>query len=230
MSRNPPTTPRTWLLRLIAAVAIPVLLLLALESGLRLAGYGKPTTFLIPDSKPGYFRTNPEFAGLFLPGNFDLRPLNFRVSARKGARNGADHRPRRVRRAGCPCAQLRVRVAAAGPAQAPLSGQGHRGAQHRDRRDQLPRHLPDRARARPFRTGPVRGLHGQQRGGRTLRTGLRVSFADAAALGDPGERVRPLDEDRPAPRGPRGKAGLAARQPPRMGRDVDVRQPFGARG
>ena len=65
------------------AVAVPAALLLALESGLRLAGYGRPPTFMIPDAKPGYFRTNPEYAGLFLPGNFDLRPLNFRISARK---------------------------------------------------------------------------------------------------------------------------------------------------
>ena len=71
-------SPRTWLLRAAAAVAVPAALLLALEAGLRLAGYGRPSTFLIPDSKPGYFRSNPDFASLFLPGNFDLRPLNFR--------------------------------------------------------------------------------------------------------------------------------------------------------
>jgi tetratricopeptide (TPR) repeat protein len=65
------------------AIAVPVGLLLASEAGLRLAGYGRASTFLIPDSEPGYFRTNPDFAGLFLPGNFDLRPLNFRVAAHK---------------------------------------------------------------------------------------------------------------------------------------------------
>ena len=83
MNPSPRSTPRTWHLRACAAVAVPALLLLALESGLRLAGYGRPSTFLIPDARPGYFRTNPDFASLFLPGNFDLRPLNFRVSARK---------------------------------------------------------------------------------------------------------------------------------------------------
>jgi tetratricopeptide (TPR) repeat protein len=65
------------------AVGLPLALFLALEAGLRLSGYGRPTTFLIPDGKPGYFRTNPDFAGLFLPGNFDLRPLSVRVAARK---------------------------------------------------------------------------------------------------------------------------------------------------
>jgi tetratricopeptide (TPR) repeat protein len=62
---------------------MPLALLLALECGLRVVGIGRPATFLIPDDKPGYVRTNPDFASLFLPGNFDLRPLNFRVAAHK---------------------------------------------------------------------------------------------------------------------------------------------------
>ena len=68
---------------MVLAAAMPAIVLLALEGGLRLAGYGKPATFLIPDGRPGWFRTNPEFASLFLPGNFDLRPLNFSVSLHK---------------------------------------------------------------------------------------------------------------------------------------------------
>jgi tetratricopeptide (TPR) repeat protein len=64
-------------------VGIPVVAFLCLEGGLRLAGYGRPATFLIPDGKPGYFRTNPDFASLFLPGNFDLRPLNLRIAEHK---------------------------------------------------------------------------------------------------------------------------------------------------
>ena len=69
--------------RFALAVAIPAAVFLGLEGALRLAGYGKPSAFLIPDEKPGYLRSNPEFASLFLPGNFDLRPLNFRVSVHK---------------------------------------------------------------------------------------------------------------------------------------------------
>jgi tetratricopeptide (TPR) repeat protein len=64
-------------------VGIPLLAFLGLEGGLRLAGYGRPATFLIPDEKPGYFRTNPDYASLFLPGNFDLRPLNLRIAEHK---------------------------------------------------------------------------------------------------------------------------------------------------
>lgn len=74
---------RLWIYRLGLAVGIPLALLLALEAGLRVGGFGKPATFLIPDEKPGYLRTNPDFASLFLPGDFDLRPLNFRVAAHK---------------------------------------------------------------------------------------------------------------------------------------------------
>jgi Flp pilus assembly protein TadD len=72
-----------WAPRIALAVGIPLLAFLGLEGGLRFAGYGRPATFLIPDDKPGYFRTNPDFASLFLPGNFDLRPLNLRIAEHK---------------------------------------------------------------------------------------------------------------------------------------------------
>ena len=74
-----------WCFRILAVVGIPVLLLGALEAGLRLFRVGQPSGFLIPDSRPGYLRTNPEFVNLFLPRNFDLRPLNFRVALTKPA-------------------------------------------------------------------------------------------------------------------------------------------------
>ena len=78
-----PPAARLWLYRALAAVAVPALLFLGLEVALRIAGFGTPVTFLIPDEKPGYFRTNPEFVSSFMPSSFDLRPLNYRVSARK---------------------------------------------------------------------------------------------------------------------------------------------------
>jgi tetratricopeptide (TPR) repeat protein len=74
---------RTLAYRAALFFGIPLALFASLEGGLRLAGYGGPASFLIPDDKPGYFRTNPDFASLFLPGNFDLRPLNLRIAARK---------------------------------------------------------------------------------------------------------------------------------------------------
>ena len=84
-NREPAEPAKRWLFRALALIGIPALLFLGLEGGLRLAGFGRPTGFLIPDEKPGYFRTNPDFVGFFLPRNFDLRPLNFRISARKPA-------------------------------------------------------------------------------------------------------------------------------------------------
>jgi tetratricopeptide (TPR) repeat protein len=83
-SNQLPRAPaRVWFYRACTAIGIPAVLFLGLEGGLRVAGFGQSPKFLIPDEKPGFFRTNPGFAGLFLPGNFDLRPLNFRVAARK---------------------------------------------------------------------------------------------------------------------------------------------------
>ena len=81
----PRAAARLWLYRALAAVGLPVLLLLVLEGGLRVAGYGRAAGFLIPDDQSGYYRTNPEFVSLFMPESFDLRPLNFRVALRKPA-------------------------------------------------------------------------------------------------------------------------------------------------
>jgi tetratricopeptide (TPR) repeat protein len=74
---------RIWFHRALAAIGIPALLFLGLEGGLRVAGFGQTVRFLIPDGKPGFYRTNPDFIGSFMPSSFDLRPLNFRVSALK---------------------------------------------------------------------------------------------------------------------------------------------------
>ena len=77
------TGPRLWLYRLLALVAVPALLLVALEIGLRVCGYGRATGFMIPDAKEGFYRTNQSYVRLFMPETFDLRPLNFRVARQK---------------------------------------------------------------------------------------------------------------------------------------------------
>ncbi len=86
-SRKPATPSRTpakiWCFRAFTVLVIPAVFFLLLEGGLRLAGFGRSAKFLIPDDQPGYFRTNPDYVSLFLPGSFDLRPLNYRVRARK---------------------------------------------------------------------------------------------------------------------------------------------------
>ncbi len=74
---------RIWFFRVLAAIGLPLALVLALELGLRAAGFGQSYRFLVPDEKPGFYRTNPDFVSWFVPSDFDLRPLNFRISARK---------------------------------------------------------------------------------------------------------------------------------------------------
>ena len=76
---------KLWLFRALAALGIPAALFLGLEAGLRIAGFGQSVQFLIPDSRAGFLRSNPEFVSSFLPGSFDLRPLNFVVEERKPA-------------------------------------------------------------------------------------------------------------------------------------------------
>ena len=80
-----PAPARLWLYRLLAALGLPALLVFGLEGGLRLAGYGRPVDFLIPDDQPGCYRSNPDFVSRFMPAIFDLRPLNLRVAVRKPA-------------------------------------------------------------------------------------------------------------------------------------------------
>jgi tetratricopeptide (TPR) repeat protein len=74
---------RVWLHRALAIAAVPAAFLLGLEVVLRAVGYGRPANFLIPDAVPGCYRTNPEFVASFMPGSFDLRPLNQRLARRK---------------------------------------------------------------------------------------------------------------------------------------------------
>lgn len=73
------------LAKLALAVGIPLLALLGLEGGLRLFGYGRPTSFLIPDGDPAYVRSNPDYASAWFPDNFGLQPLNLRIRRQKPA-------------------------------------------------------------------------------------------------------------------------------------------------
>lgn len=70
-------------LRLLFVVAGPVLFFCVLEGTLRVIGFGKPVEFFIPDEKPGYYRTNPNFTDPFIPASFGIEPLNFRLRKHK---------------------------------------------------------------------------------------------------------------------------------------------------
>jgi tetratricopeptide (TPR) repeat protein len=80
-----PVPTAAWWQRLALLAGAPLVFLLLLELGLRLLGVGQSTAFFIPDERPGYYRTNPAFPGLFLPENFGIRPLNFRLPRHKPA-------------------------------------------------------------------------------------------------------------------------------------------------
>jgi tetratricopeptide (TPR) repeat protein len=82
---GPPPARIPWLARALLVFGAPVLFLVLLEGTLRLAGYGRPTALFIPDTVPGYDRTNPAFTAPFFPPQFDITPLNFRIARKKPA-------------------------------------------------------------------------------------------------------------------------------------------------
>jgi len=61
----------------------PVVFFCGLEAALRLAGYGRPAGLFIPDGRPGFYRTNPDFTSPFIPASFGIQPLNFRIQKHK---------------------------------------------------------------------------------------------------------------------------------------------------
>ncbi|MGA2016157.1 MAG: tetratricopeptide repeat protein [Opitutaceae bacterium] len=72
-----------WPLRVLLMAGAPLAFALALEGTLRVAGYGERTDLFIPDGAPGYYRTNPHFTAPYFPAQFDITPLNFRISRHK---------------------------------------------------------------------------------------------------------------------------------------------------
>ncbi|HVT73720.1 MAG TPA: hypothetical protein VHD61_11315 [Lacunisphaera sp.] len=78
-------SPRYWLARLGLSLGVTVGVFAATELVLRLAGFGRPAEFFIPDEKPGWFRTNPWFTNTFFPPTFGLKPVNFRLPKQKPA-------------------------------------------------------------------------------------------------------------------------------------------------
>ncbi len=77
--RRTSRTTFSWLVKLFLLVGAPTIFFLLLETGLRLAHSGRDTRFFIPDEKPGIYRTNPQYTGLFFPDSFGLKPLNYRL-------------------------------------------------------------------------------------------------------------------------------------------------------
>jgi len=65
---------RKWLFRLTVMVLAPVLFFTVLEVGLRLGGYGYPTTFLIGPDADGSYSTNRQYGWRFFPRALVRKP------------------------------------------------------------------------------------------------------------------------------------------------------------
>ena len=80
----PISARRLWLFRIIAAIIIPILLVVLLEVVFRIAGYGFPTSAFVKCNIKGQtvYCTNNKFGWLFFPPEITVRNL-------RGGRDGA---------------------------------------------------------------------------------------------------------------------------------------------
>jgi predicted Zn-dependent protease len=88
MAKSSPRTPFHWLRRLLLitlGTVFAVALVLLCELGLRFAGVGRDLSLFIPDTEPGFHRTNPAFTSVFTPASFGLQPAPFRIANKKPA-------------------------------------------------------------------------------------------------------------------------------------------------
>jgi len=78
---------RLWLMRLAAATVVPLLILGAVELGLRLVGSGYQTSYFLPSNIAGqnFLLPNPKFAYRFFPPALARAPLPKRMRAEKPA-------------------------------------------------------------------------------------------------------------------------------------------------
>jgi tetratricopeptide (TPR) repeat protein len=77
---------RLWLFRVGALVLFPLLVLGAFEAGLRIAGYGYPTSFFVRTriDGEGYYVPNERFGLRFFPAAVARTPAPFRMAVKKG--------------------------------------------------------------------------------------------------------------------------------------------------
>ncbi|MEM7349933.1 MAG: tetratricopeptide repeat protein, partial [Acidobacteriota bacterium] len=77
----PPSGRRLWLFRLLATTLLPLLLLLAVEGLLHLAGYGDSSAFLVPiEGRQDALTTNQRFGWRFFPRRLARTPLPLEIS------------------------------------------------------------------------------------------------------------------------------------------------------
>ena len=78
---------RLWLFRIFAAVVIPLLIIGGLELGLRLSGYGYPTSYFLKTKIDGkdYYVPNYRFGYRFFPPALARTPVSLRMAVKKPA-------------------------------------------------------------------------------------------------------------------------------------------------
>lgn len=76
---------RGWLLRIGVAVLAPAVVILLLEAGLRLGGYGYATGFFVPTDTPGLWRVNERFGWRFFPRALSRDPELLTITAKPAA-------------------------------------------------------------------------------------------------------------------------------------------------
>lgn len=79
------TRRQMWCLRLITLFGVPLIVLLALELGLRLAGFGYPTAFLLPSENHGLktYVQNDQFGWRFFGANMSRLPEPISIARQK---------------------------------------------------------------------------------------------------------------------------------------------------
>jgi tetratricopeptide (TPR) repeat protein len=82
-SKIPPR--RLWLFRIFAAIVVPLVIVGGLELGLRLCGYGYPTSFFLKTKIGGkdYYVSNDRFGYRFFPPALARTPLSLRMGVKK---------------------------------------------------------------------------------------------------------------------------------------------------
>jgi tetratricopeptide (TPR) repeat protein len=74
---------RTWVYKILALTLVPAFLLLSLEGGLRLFGYGYPTHFFVPAPNGKGYVVNRKFGWRFFPPNVTRKPPPFHLTKKK---------------------------------------------------------------------------------------------------------------------------------------------------
>jgi tetratricopeptide (TPR) repeat protein len=85
--RNGIPIRRLWLFRIFAAILVPLLIVGGLELGLRLSGYGYPTSFFLRTKINGqdYYVSNDSFGYRFFPPALARTPVPLRMLVKKSA-------------------------------------------------------------------------------------------------------------------------------------------------